>query len=84
MNILICPINYNNHQISPILNVLYNDIGVYFYACIKFIFTIHHIYHKYIFVCILIMCMYVCCSYNDLKINIWTLKFIIQIRKLIF
>ncbi len=67
MNILICPINRNNHQISHILKVFYDDIGVYFYVCIKIIFTIYYIYHKYIFVCILTMCMYVYCSYNEFK-----------------
>jgi len=67
MNILICLITRNSHQISHILKVLYNDIGVYFYVCIKIVFTIYYIYHKYIFVCILIMCMYVYCSYNELK-----------------
>jgi hypothetical protein len=67
MNILICPINHNSHQISHILKVFYGDIGVYFYVCIKIIFMIYYIYHKYIFVCILIMCMYVYCSYNEFK-----------------
>ncbi len=67
MNILICLTGCNSHQISHILKVFYNDIGVYFYVCIKIIFTIYYIYHKYIFVCILIMCMYVYCSYNETK-----------------
>jgi hypothetical protein len=67
MIILICPISHNNHQINHILKVLYGDIRVYFYVCIKIIFTIHYIYHKYIFMCILIMCMYVYCSYNESK-----------------
>jgi hypothetical protein len=84
MNILICPISRNNHQISHILKVFYCDIMVYSYVRIKIIFTIYYIYHKYIFVCILNMSMYVYCSYNDLKINIWIQKFIIQIWKLIF
>ncbi len=70
--LLICPIRRNSHQISHILNALYSDIRVYFYVCIKIIFTIYYIYHKYIFVCTLIMYMYVYCSYNDQKINIWT------------
>jgi hypothetical protein len=64
MNILILPINYNGYQISHILKVLYNDIGVYFNVCIKIIFMICYIYYKYVFVCILIMCMYVYFSYN--------------------
>jgi len=58
MNILICPISRNNHQISHILKVFYNDIGVYFYVCIKIIFMIYYIYHKYIYV--YINYMYVC------------------------
>ncbi len=64
MNILICSISCNSHQISHILNVFYGDIGLYFYVCIKIIFMIYYIYHKYIFVCILIMSMYVYFSYN--------------------
>ncbi len=67
MNILICPNSCNSHQINHILKVFYGDIGVYFYVCIKIIFIIYYIYHKYIFVCILIMCMYVYCSYNESK-----------------
>ncbi len=81
MNILICPINCNSHQISQILKVFYGDIGVHFYVRMKNIFTIYYRYHKYIFVCILIMCMYV--HIMNLKINNWTLKFIIQNWKLI-
>jgi hypothetical protein len=67
MNILICPISHNSHQISHILKVLYDDIKVYFYVCITIIIMIYVIYHKYVFVCILIMCMYVYCSYNEFK-----------------
>ncbi len=67
MNILICPISRNSHQISQILKVFYNDIGVYFYVCIKITFMTYYINHKYIFVCILIMCMYVYCSYIESK-----------------
>jgi hypothetical protein len=67
MNKFICPISRHNHQISHILKIFYSDIGVYFYVCIKIIFTIYYIYHKYIFMCILIMCMHVYCSYNELK-----------------
>jgi hypothetical protein len=84
MNVLICPISCNNHQINHILKVFYSDIGVYFYVCIKIIFTIYHIYHKYIFVCILIMCIYVYCSYNESKNYIWTQKINYQIWKLTF
>jgi hypothetical protein len=67
MNILVCPISRNSHQISHILKVFYGHIRVYFYVCIKIIYTIYYIYHKYIYVCILIMCMYVYCSYNEFK-----------------
>jgi hypothetical protein len=49
MNILICPISCNSHQISHILKIFYSDIGVYFYVCIKIIFTIYYIYYKYIY-----------------------------------
>jgi hypothetical protein len=52
MNILICLINRNSHQ-SHILKLLYDDIKLYFYVCIKIILTIYYTYHKYIFVCIL-------------------------------
>jgi len=47
---------------------------MYFYVCIKIIFMIYVIYHKYIFVCILIMCMYVYCSYNELKFSYLNLR----------
>jgi hypothetical protein len=40
INRLICPINRNSHQINRILKVLYGDIEVYFYICIKIIFII--------------------------------------------
>jgi hypothetical protein len=65
INILIYPISCNSHQINHILKVFYDDIGVYFYVCIKIISMIYYIYNKYIFVCVLIMCMYVHCSYNE-------------------
>ncbi len=38
INRLICPINRNSHQISCILKVFYNDIGVYFNVCTKIIY----------------------------------------------
>jgi len=38
INRLICPISRNSHQISCILKVSYNDIGVYFNVCIKIIY----------------------------------------------
>jgi hypothetical protein len=42
------------------------------------------IYYKHIFVCILIMHMYVIVQIMNLKINICTFKFVIQISKFIF
>jgi hypothetical protein len=53
INRLICPINRNSCQISYILKVFYNDIGVYFNVCIKIIY----IYIKHAYVCIF--------SYNE-------------------
>jgi hypothetical protein len=44
---LICLITCNSHQISHILKVLYDDIGVYFY---------NHIYDIYVY--ILCVCVY--------------------------
>jgi hypothetical protein len=38
INRLICSISRNNHQISCILKVFYNDIGVYFNVCTKIIY----------------------------------------------
>ncbi len=38
INKLICPISRNSHQISCILKVFYNDIGVYFSVCTKIIY----------------------------------------------
>jgi hypothetical protein len=67
MNILICPISHKSHQISHILKIIYSDIGVCSYVYTKIIFTIYYIYHKYIFACILVMCMYVYCSYNEFR-----------------
>jgi hypothetical protein len=49
MNTSICPIIHNSHQISHILQIFYGDIGVYFYVCIKIIFMIYYIHHKYIY-----------------------------------
>jgi hypothetical protein len=84
INRLICLVRCNSHQISRILKVFYYDIRVYFYVCIKIIFMTCYIYHKYIFLCILFMHMYVYFHIINQKFNIWTLKFIIQIWKLIF
>jgi hypothetical protein len=49
INKLICPISCNNRQISYILKVFYNDIGVYFNVCTKIIYIICiHMYIVYI------------------------------------
>jgi len=40
INKLICPISHNNHQISCILKVFYNDIRVYFNVYTKIIYII--------------------------------------------
>jgi hypothetical protein len=45
INRLVCPISRNNHQISYILKVFYNDIGVYFNVCTKIIYM--YIYCSY-------------------------------------
>ncbi len=39
INRLICPISRNSHQISCILKVFYNDIGVYFNVCTKIMYA---------------------------------------------
>jgi hypothetical protein len=44
INRLICPINYNSHQINHILKVFYGDLGLYFYVCIKIVFDMLHIF----------------------------------------
>jgi hypothetical protein len=60
-NRLICFISCINNQVSYILKVL----GAYLNVCIKVIFMIYYLYHKYIVVRILIMHMYVYCSYIE-------------------
>jgi hypothetical protein len=65
INRMICPISCNRHQISCILKVFYNDIGVYFNVCTKII---------YIYAC---MHMYIVHIMN-LKINIWALNFLFK------
>jgi hypothetical protein len=48
INKLICPISRNSHQISCILKVFYNDIGVYFNVCTKIIYDTHtYVYYSY-------------------------------------
>jgi hypothetical protein len=44
---LICPISRNCHQISCILKVFYNDIGVYFNVCTKIIYMHTYVYISY-------------------------------------
>ncbi len=41
INRLICPIRRNSHQISYILKVFYNDIGMYFNVCITITYIVH-------------------------------------------
>jgi hypothetical protein len=48
INRLIYPISPNSHQISCILKVLYNDIGVYFNICTKIIYNMH-MYVSYLY-----------------------------------
>jgi hypothetical protein len=69
INRLICPINRNSHQISCILKVFYNDIGVYFNVCTKIIYNMH---------------TYVYTLYNEFQNQYLNLEFFIQIWKLIF
>ncbi len=48
INRLIYPISRNSHQISCILKVLYNDIGVYFNICTKIMYNMHtYVYYLY-------------------------------------
>jgi hypothetical protein len=48
INRLIYPISCNSHQISCILKVFYNDIGVYLNICTKFIYNMHtYVYYSY-------------------------------------
>jgi len=60
INRFICLISCNSHQISCILKVFYNDIGVYFNICTKII---------YIYIYIICIRMYIVHIMN-LKINI--------------
>jgi hypothetical protein len=48
INRFICPISRNSHQISCILKVLYNDIGVYFNnVCTQIIYMHTYVYNSY-------------------------------------
>ncbi len=47
INKLIYPISRNSHQISYILKVFYNDIGVYFNVCTKIIYMHTYVYNSY-------------------------------------
>jgi hypothetical protein len=70
INRLICPINHNSHQISCILKVLYNDIGVYFNVCTKIIY---------------IICIHMFIGHiMNLKINIWTLSLLFKSKNWYF
>ncbi len=66
INSLICPLSHNNHhshQISYILKVFHNDIGVNFNVCTKII-----IIYIYIYMCVCVcVCVCVYCSYNESK-----------------
>jgi hypothetical protein len=66
INKLICPINRNSHQISCILKVFYNDIGVYFNVCTKIIYIYKICIHMYI------------AHIMNIKIHIWTLNFLFK------
>jgi hypothetical protein len=83
MTISICRISCNSHQISHILNIFYGDIGCIFMYVLKlYLWYITYIINIYLCVYWLCVCMYIVHIMN-LKINIWTLKFIIQIWKII-
>jgi len=48
INRLIYPISRNSHQISYILKVFYNDIGVYYNVRTKIIYNMHtYVYYSY-------------------------------------
>ncbi len=64
---------------------------MYFHVCIKIIFKIYYPYEKYVLFGILIMHMYVQCQYIqfgncclNMKSNIWTMKIVISIQKMLF
>jgi len=68
INRFICCISRNNHQVGCIeLEIFYGDLGEYFYVCIQIVFKIYYPYDKYVFFCILIMHMYVQCSYIEFR-----------------
>jgi hypothetical protein len=62
INRLIHLIIHISHQISCILKVFYNDIGVYFNVCTKIIYM-----YTYVYVHIM-----------NLKINIWIMNFLFK------
>jgi hypothetical protein len=66
-NRLICPISRNSHQINYILKVFYNDIGVYFNVCTKFIYIYIYNMHTYVY-----------CSYNESQNSYLSFEFFIQ------
>jgi hypothetical protein len=70
INRWICPISRNNHQISCILKVFSNDIGMYFNVCTKIIYIICN--------------TYVYCSYNESQNKYLNFEFFIQIWNFLF
>ncbi len=77
INKLICLISYNSHQITPILKIFYDDIGVYFYVCIKIMFMIYYTYiNIYIF--------YINYAYVHILFIYWILKLIFELWNLLF
>jgi hypothetical protein len=59
MNILICPVSHNNHQISHILKVFYYDIGCIFMYVLK-LYLLYITYIINIYICVYINYVYVC------------------------
>jgi len=81
INKLIWPINRNNHQISYILKVFYNDKGVYFNVCTKIIYIICiRMYIVHIMNSKLIFEIWI--FYSKMKIDISILKTIILFFKI--
>jgi hypothetical protein len=66
MNRFICPISCNNQQVSCTkLEIFCVDLGIYFYVCVKIVCRLYYPYVKCVFFGILIMNMYVQCSYIE-------------------
>jgi hypothetical protein len=75
-NRLICLTSCINNQVNRILKLLYDDLGAYLIVCIKVIFMIYCLYHKYIVVHILIMHTYVYCSYIEFEFFYFNSEFL--------